>query len=1172
MIYADDELIRALGKAGSASSLPELHPKDGQVDIIVLSDIHLGNEAGAAPPPFAEAVDGFDKLQADFTDRYAELKRELYVDGDTREIDLVVQCGDLIEGWVVGKWLKKDPTAADSVYGAVFDKLVVPSLLSTRSENTGANTSILCIPGNHDLNRMGARIERRDDDDVMTGIGPAGGTPPAKIKAFHFYQNVARRFLETDPSADWLSAESPLNPTQLPALSAAAVFTDEKLDGDRVPSSYLAVIGLDSNFAEYCNDGAENHGEISELQLERAHNLIAALAARCNDAPLHVVLAVHHHLLPVENRRLSQTRDDAYAAFGKQTSMECRDGCHSTRTSNFCVDKWLAAEASRSTMLNGSRIIQFCHEHRVSALLHGHMHQEQVLWVNRQSFDTRQFDETLAVIACPSFKRGQEPLHKRPMIEGMVRLRLRPADNAIEIAYSGNAANKDAGAVTPPRAGMQVLAPLLSASRVSDGERRLYQDVRKIIASELSSLREKGVANSEPSISALSDFDKSVVAFYREHGYARVTPGPELRGELGSSNAASIFERPRKLKRYNFLLLLRERGDCVEILLNNHRPLRHPRIANWDTLLMPAFRSVDDLLDHLGNDVARLHEGAISVRAAQNVQNITSKIRQLVDKADKQLAAVWENEIDQLESRPLTKVSPTDGTITQYQYTLVSLRPFTTGLSELEFEASLPPDKDGADDNLDDPAPITGEDVSDITQALNELPRVVLGAPDADAPEISIKALEEGGSGLRWDGRPHWTLQGKEPTDPGAEVVKVPKGLVWFPLVSKSGEALTTSGWRTCPSIVARNADVMDWVESYVGGYVRNKRAGAAPRLKLELETDPVDAAKAARSVVECVQQFPFSGSMDNLPTEPPESARDIIATPPSSLSRAMAMVPFNPELDLNFKQSKQWAYRDLPLKRVFLVRSEALGRPVIKVYSAESVTFHIGKRRNPDFWPDLLAKAGELECLGVLRPVQRYVTRGGLLRAREVNRHVLNQLSDPWGYAHALPRTGDARLAVTPPIVELLAATEHEGEGGVGNQEFVLCDGNHRVLEHVWGLPRHDGESEKEYYERKDAWRAMGLRPHAGFAMCAVAVVKAPAEPYYARPFSRYEWDVTADNVLDAAPEQHGKYAARRVLDAQLRPDLLPLLRGRKDLFRRYYRQLELGFGYLGGQAGKAG
>jgi hypothetical protein len=229
------------------------------------------------------------------------------------------------------------------------------------------------------------------------------------------------------------------------------------------------------------------------------------------------------------------------------------------------------------------------------------------------------------------------------------------------------------------------------------------------------------------------------------------------------------------------------------------------------------------------------------------------------------------------------------------------------------------------------------------------------------------------------------------------------------------------------------------------------------------------------------------------------------------------------------------FAYAGLDVRRVFLAK-KALPlyrgtRPGICVYDAEAYD---------------IAQAEDLsvaQAIGFLRPVQRYVLRAGIDRAELINLQVLDKLPDQWGFVRVTKGESINPVAVTPPILEQLHPDDWEGAEGA--REYILCDGNHRVVRRVW----------------------MDERP-----MAAVAVLGEPKHPYYAHPSSKFEWSITAENVVSVPPDAANKYWPRRVDVSQLPAAAQHILarQPREQLYRRYFRNLETGFGYMGGQGGR--
>src|SRR5262249_15944008 len=117
------------------------------------------------------------------------------------------------------------------------------------------------------------------------------------------------------------------------------------------------------------------------------------------------------------------------------------------------------------------------------------------------------------------------------------------------------------------------------------------------------------------------------------------------------------------------------------------------------------------------------------------------------------------------------------------------------------------------------PAPV--EDAfEELRRLLSDLPRVTLRAA-MGSPGVPIECLRAGGAGLRWD---------PESAGNKDRSVAVPRGAIWFPL--RRPEDREQPYWRPCPSIVARNADVMSWIDEVLAG-VTPGRTAYPPEIQL---------------------------------------------------------------------------------------------------------------------------------------------------------------------------------------------------------------------------------------------------------------------------------------------------------------------------------------------------
>jgi hypothetical protein len=255
---------------------------------------------------------------------------------------------------------------------------------------------------------------------------------------------------------------------------------------------------------------------------------------------------------------------------------------------------------------------------------------------------------------------------------------------------------------------------------------------------------------------------------------------------------------------------------------------------------------------------------------------------------------------------------------------------------------------------------------------------------------------------------------------------------------------------------------------------------------------------------------------------------------PGRSTRDALAKVEFTDRHDLRGRL----AYPSAPeaVSRVVLakrpIETPAGRRSAILVFSADGPDAGVSDRLT------------EADALGRLSPVQFYVMGSGLERAAsvlEVASERLRDLGDEWGFVRVRRRGAHRAVSVTPPIVERVHRDDAESAEG----EFLICDGNHRVVQRVW---------------------------IEGRPIAAVAIDDNPVEPYYARPFSSLEWETAAGNVVSDPPLDGGKYVPRRVDLSRLSDESRRELRETPESQRhyRYFRNLEKGFGYLGGQAGR--
>jgi hypothetical protein len=712
------------------------------------------------------------------------------------------------------------------------------------------------------------------------------------------------------------------------------------------------------------------------------------------------------------------------------------------------------------------KLLQCCERLRVGLLLAGSREGEEVRGLSRTTMLRGSSVSEVAVVACPAFTPGTG----RP---GLMRVRVDTVKGEAAIAF-----RYDLGSDMSP-APVQLVRPLPSVSRVSSSERRLYEQVRRRTAEALD-----GGHDQAPRV---EEFARHVRRLWEQTGYAALCEIPE------PHQAPRPFPLPEtRHTTYHLLMLLRERGGGYDILLSNHSPMRPSPLSDWNVFLMPAFKNVRNLLEHLRDDVLRqATERPEDFEHVAHAEAFEQAVASILDGGEDDL---WADQLRELAQTTIRKISPTTGAVTEFKYHAVTLLPL--------IDRNLAKSGDAGDDESRNAR-------QRIVAWLKSLDCVWVPR-DREQRGLPIESLESDGAALRWD--PAAMLSD---LDADAEARRRAQqaypGVVWFPLTTDEGDEL----WRRCPAIVARNADVMSWIS---GELDRRRVDGVLPD---ELLLGHF-AGGSEDYRVEC--RYPFEGVTGTPNASDPEE-QDVHG---SSTVAALSKVRFTSEFDLG----EELAYEGARFKRVWLERRpmpERAGREAIFVFAANPDERTFGEDADPR------------QPLGVLRPVQRYVLTAGLQRVQELDyalRVALGESGDPWGFVRVRKGGAPKRVSVTPPIIEQLHL--HDADPKSTGTDFVVCDGNHRIVELAW----------------------KGKRPVA-----AVAVVGELNRPYYAHPFGALEWNVTAANELVVSPDASFKYSPREVEDVAVR-SRFP---GReKLLFRRYFRDLETGFGYVGGQGGK--
>lgn len=329
------------------------------------------------------------------------------------------------------------------------------------------------------------------------------------------------------------------------------------------------------------------------------------------------------------------------------------------------------------------------------------------------------------------------------------------------------------------------------------------------------------------------------------------------------------------------------------------------------------------------------------------------------------------------------------------------------------------------------------------------------------------------------------------------------RGLVWVPI----------NLWQQSDAIRSRNADVMQWVDETLAEL--RKVTSVIPRWLVS------GSGEELRVGITHLEQRPFGNG---------DIGRDVAESQqgsfPDSLVRGLDNVMTG--------KDNVHVYRGqgICMGRLRIESDQTHGRIRIAVYVCDN------ERRE--------------KLAGYLRPVQRYVLAQGLRRAERLRREINNYLrqnrsvedgfsdfadlgvTSKAGYLRVtLSEIGE--ISVLPLIVEQISVGDQEGDV----PEFILCDGNHRLVQ----------------YLLVDKCESVG---------CAI-VAGSPKQPYYAWPYSRWDWNVMLQNQLEDTPDLYSKYTPRYHNDAT-REDI----KHAPESYRQFFRDLSTGFGDIGTQAGR--
>lgn len=989
MFLCTDELIQCIASHPEKVMAEMVTRVEGEeIRVFQVSDLH--RQAKKSPHDQDNAVRTFIKSVHSEVDGW---NLQFNNTEEAATIHGMVVSGDLIDAEAIVNRVEREQSGTYLDYADASHLFVTRCLTDTvRSFNLIPVNSLMVVPGNHDVFRREGTLDSNE---------------PSKLKTY-----VAHPYREFDNSRGWLRGAgcesqefvSDRNIVNSPRL---LLYGDE--DG------VLAVLGIDSNHACYDYNGLYDFGLVTSIQLESMDHIVSALRAALENVPLYVWVVMHHHLLPVERF------DDVRLRI--RTIEERSSG------------KVHVHSIMHSVTLDGRDIIERLQKARVSVITHGHMHQSVVQKVAYLDIGSRQSGQPLHVIACPSFVRGNDAsANHPPPYTGSLMLVVNKYRGIIKVDITAHKSDKSESFAE------SVVLPLLSTTRCSPGERRIYRQLRSWLGAEPRSPDgTRFLVPSSADREIRERFAEQVETTWRNSGYVQLCgiPANTLGNleEIEFPLAPTASDLPKK--RYRLLVILHDDGEATRLLLNNHIPIRDSSYGTWDAPLLPAFRNISDLLHRIRADLERMVEDIIIQPAANSREGKRrlDGLRRALETLDLETSKQVDRELIDLARREFVKFSPTDGRPELYEYTL------------------------------------------------SVLERFALHRENKDSLALALANLEKADPlhAYRWE--------------PGYDERRAQAGYVWFPVEQ----------WRSCPAIVSRNADVMMWIEREIGKIKENNDGGWPSWLLC----GKAPTRTLQEYGVEKFEAIPFSTDEG----VPPEDTEDVHY--PTSLVAGIKAV----ELDRHFSRSDERPYKDSRVTRVYLKKNERSdGRHQIAVCDADS----------------------DAE-IGVLLPVQRYVLRTGLIRARKLQElalsmgYDLTQLGSQENGYLVMRTVGPNPISVLPPIIE----PTWEGDLDDPNRnEYIVCDGNHRVVEYLW-----NAEQDAKLY---------------------CALVNSPSVPYYAYPSSSLDWHITANNVLDNPPDLYGKYSPRRPVSDSSEVEADPYA------YRRYYRDFSSSFVSLGSQGGR--
>ena len=594
-------------------------------DIEVVSDLRIDGPEPESPGGYSATEAEY--LRTAFLERFRHLRQAFAPD---RPADLIVNCGDLITGRRNGSEpeLRRVESAYTDICVPAFRQLQEAERAWSRALGPARTCPrILSVPGNEDSYGGGGSVR-----GAWTSTPATAGQ--AATDAYPYYTHFAK---------DLAANTMPKSPESHPVASVFRIVPREDTEAgglENAPLAYVTVVGFDSNAVSYKHDLVSDYGQVDEDQLQWSQRLISTLRSGvARSTPLYVISLTHHNLLPVEDRVVPPPRgadDERVVRFQKLIAGGPSGACEPL--SRLCVTNHFLAENALSTTSNASGLLSHWQQLRTSLVLHGHMHSRSVTTLVSTPVAAGQPARELTVLAVPSFAAG------RPA-SGMARVSLDLWKGQAEIAFHYDSA-PDGGPATAPT---QIIRPLISASRVSSSERRLYAKVAGLVAEALQ-------ASPPVDPSGVRRFADHVAAIWESDGYAPVTLPDGTLPHLGE---------PTRQNRYYLLLLLREtEGGNYEMLLSRHNPLRPSQIAEWDTLLMPAFSSVRNLMERLHLDVVRqVVTQAEDIGRASSAKIFDAAVERIQGGGGNLEDDIWLDKLRDLDTLHKAKISPTTGEI-----------------------------------------------------------------------------------------------------------------------------------------------------------------------------------------------------------------------------------------------------------------------------------------------------------------------------------------------------------------------------------------------------------------------------------------------------------------------------------------------------------------------------